>query len=778
MFVAIGKVSVRFRWLVVIGWILITIVSVRVFPGLNTISQSNNSAFLPANSPSESAAKLAVPFQNSALSTMTLIVARASGSLTSADQDAIDQVEASIRTLPNVVSVRDLGVSRDGAARQATIAADVRAFSAGPSTKLVDAIRSDLHSASARSGLEMHLTGALALAIDNNKSSQSSQQNTTLFSIVFIIALLLLVFRAPLAPIITLLPAGLVLALSGPVITGAANHLGISVSSITQILLIVLILGAGTDYGLFLIYRVREELRRGLSPADAVVKAVSTVGETITFSAFTVIAALLSLGLAQFGLYQGLGPALAIGIFLMLLAGLTLLPALLTIFGRAVFWPTSTRQVGVQPVGVWGRLTGGLVRRPLVTLIVGIVFFGGLALGTLNAPVTGFADQGSGPSGADSTLGMTLVANHYPSATTNVTQALMRFPQPIWSDPSVLTVAQQRLASIGGVRTVLGPLTPNGIPLTAAQLSALHQGLGAPQALSPIEPAALQASVPVEIYNAYRGTAQYISPDSQTIAFVMVLQDSGGGPTELSAVPRLRDAVSSASAASGASQSGVLGLNEFAYDVDQVSSSDLSHIIPIVAVLIALLLAAVLRSLIAPLYLVVSVVLSYLAALGLVTLVFVRIGGQDGLNFVLPFFMFVFLMALGSDYNILVMTRIREEAHTKPLRQAVTDAVSITGGTITTAGTILAGTFVVLGLAAGGGAGAGQVQQIALGIAGGVLMDTFLVRTLLVPSMVMLLGKWNWWPSPLFKQAEPLEQQAVGAAAPVDAASWVADERA
>jgi RND superfamily putative drug exporter len=163
------------------------------------------------------------------------------------------------------------------------------------------------------------------------------------------------------------------------------------------------------------------------------------------------------------------------------------------------------------------------------------------------------------------------------------------------------------------------------------------------------------------------------------------------------------------------------------------------------------------RSLIAPLYLVVSVVISYLAALGLVAIAFVHIGGQDGIQFILPFLMFVFLMALGSDYNILVMTRIREEAHTKSLRAAVKDAVSITGTTVTTAGLILAGTFAVLGFAGSGTNGGAQIQQIGFGIAAGVLMDTFLVRTLLVPSVVILLGHWNWWPSPLFKQSVTLQ---------------------
>ncbi len=200
--------------------------------------------------------------------------------------------------------------------------------------------------------------------------------------------------------------------------------------------------------------------------------------------------------------------------------------------------------------------------------------------------------------------------------------------------------------------------------------------------------------------------------------------------------------------AAGATASGVFGEVAFAYDVSHISGTDLERIIPVVAVLIAMLLAIVLRSLVAPLYLVASIVLSYLAALGLVGIIFVHLGGQDGLNFILPFLMFVFLMALGSDYNILIMSRIREEAHTLPLRDAVARAIGRTGSTITTAGMILGGTFAVLAVA-GGSAGGGQIQQIGYGVAAGVLMDTFLLRSLLVPSLVVLLGRWNWWPSRL-----------------------------
>ena len=180
-------------------------------------------------------------------------------------------------------------------------------------------------------------------------------------------------------------------------------------------------------------------------------------------------------------------------------------------------------------------------------------------------------------------------------------------------------------------------------------------------------------------------------------------------------------------------------------------------------IVLALLLAIVLRSLVAPLYLVVSVGLSYLASLGLAVLVFVVIGGQDGINFVLPFFMFIFIMALGQDYNILVMTRIREEAHHAPIKVAVRRAVEATGTTVTSAGLILAGTFGVLTAT-----GNTQVQEIGLGLAAGILLDTFFVRTLLVPSVVVLLGRWNWWPSRLSDEDHSHDPVAPGDEGPQD----------
>jgi RND superfamily putative drug exporter len=722
---------------------VVVVVCVQLLPSLASVSKATNSAFLPASSPSERAAQLASPFQNSKLAAATLVAASSSSPLTEVEQQAITKFEVTLRTLPRVRLVRDLGISPNGKARQALIEAAVPAFGGGNASQLVHSIRSDFKAASVP-GLSFYLTGDLPTIIDSQQSSKHSQSLTQLFSVVFILALLQVAFRALLAPLVTLLPAALVLTLAGPVVA-EATHIGVQVSVITQVLLIVLVLGAGTDYGLFLVFRVREELRRGLEPQAAVVKAVSTVGESITFSALTVIVALLSLVLAQFGIYQSLGPALAIGIGLMLLAGLTLLPALLAIFGRAVFWPTRTVREDRPRTGIYATLAKRVVRRPLWILVAGVAVFGGIATGALTSTTAGFGNT-STPSGTNSAAGAAVLARDFPASNVQASAVLFRLPYSVWSNPAILATAQADLARSQQFRTVVGALAASR--LTPAEVSALQAELGAPGLLPPAEPGG--AAVSPELYNSYRELAQFISPDGHTIQFsTLLLHNNDNSALALAAVPAVRTAVAQVASRIGAEENGIFGILPFAYDVQNISNTDLVHIIPVVAVLIALLLALVLRSLVAPVYLVVSVVLSYLATLGLVSVVFVHILGQDGINFLLPFLLFVFLMALGSDYNILMMTRIREEVQLMPLRQAIQRAVAMTGTTISTAGLVLGGTFAVLGLAGGGTSGAAEIQQIGFGVAAGVFMDTFIIRTLVVPSAAVLLGRWNWWPSRL-----------------------------
>lgn len=759
-FDAVARYSVRFRWFIVIGWIVVTVLAIRFLPSLASVSQTNNTNFLPADSPSMQAARLAAPFQKIDQTPLPVIVVRQGQALTTADRTAISALLAKLEKVPTVVAARDAGTSPDGQAEQLVVLSNLQqgAGNDNSAKTLVDNLRAAISQTNLPAGLEAHVAGQVASQVDTQAQSGVQGNKIDLISIIFIFVLLLLIFRSVLAPLVTLIPAALVVELAGPVIA-EATKLGLQVSALSQFMLIVLVLGAGTDYGLFLVFRVREELRNGLEPREAIVHALGRVGESITFSAGTVIAALLSLLAATFGIYQSLGAPLAIGIALMLLAGLTLLPALLAIFGRAVFWPSNTR-AGDSRAGIWGRVATRVVRRPGLTLAIGLVFFGALAIASLNNKPAGFGESLSAPSGSDSALGNAALAQHFPVSSANPTNVIFKLSQPAWADPSALTTATQELSKAAVFSNVVGPLNPNGATLSLQEYQKLHSELGSANALPPEPPANI--TVTPQQYQIYRATANYVSADGKTILFETSL--SAGDPAStaaLNATPAVRQAVDQVGRDMGASQWGVAGEAPALYDISSVSNRDLRQVIPIAIVVIGFLLAAVMRSGIAPLYLIASVALSYIAALGLAVVVFIDFGSQEGLTFFLPFLMFLFLLALGEDYNILVMTRIREEAHHLPLREAVQRALTTTGTTVTSAGLVLAGTFAVFAVVIGGGPGTAQFRAIGFGLALGVLMDTFLVRTLLVPSTVVLLGRWNWWPT---KLGQHLAESPSGAA--------------
>ena len=744
MFAALGRFTVRFRWLIIAGWIVATVVLVTCLPALSSVEKSSNSEFLPVSAASVQAGTLAAPFGSTTHSDVTYVAVATTGSLTAADNAAIDRAEQAIRSIPRVAAVLDQGSSADGRAHRALIELSMPSSSTTKvKTATVSGIRSTFATSGAPAHVSMHLTGGMAESVDQQNQNGHTQTLIELLSVLFIVALLFLTFRSLLAPFVALLPSAVALIASGPIIA-ESTHLGVQVSDLTPILLTVVLLGAGTDYGLFLIFRVREELRRGKDIDDAVSFSLCKVGESITFSGLTVIGALITVVIATFGLYQGLGPALAIGIAVALLANLTLLPALLAVLGRSVFWPRIPR-VGQLGGGTWGRIAGRVVGRPVLTLVIGLVIFGGLALSMLAYAPTGFGDPPA-PATSDSGRGQAVLSSSFPTGQANPTSVLFRLPVSVWTEPQQLAVAQQGLSRSGVFSAVTGALNPDGVPVAPTSLAQAHDQLAAqgPAAELPEAPAAGD-SVPPAAYRAYLGSAQFISPDGHVIQYQVTLRAGPSTSTAAAdAIPAVRVAVGKVAHSIGATASGVNGYAAEASDVGTISANDLFTILPIVMLVLALLLAIVLRSLVAPVYLVLSVGLSYLASLGLAVLVFELIGGQDGINFVLPFFMFIFIMALGQDYNILVMTRIREEAHHASIRVAVRRALEATGTTVTSAGLILAGTFGVLTVT-----GDTQVQEIGLGLAAGILLDTFLVRTLLVPSVVVLLGRWNWWPSKL-----------------------------
>ncbi len=834
IFRAIGKFAVKFRWVVLALWIVAAIAIPKALPSLASVTQGNNSAFLPASAPSQQAANLAAPLGFSTSTVPIPVVAAVStGSFSAADQAWLGTLATDLGKVPTVVKVRELGQSQvpgpngvDGQAAQLQVQSNVSTGNETAVTGLVDNLRAAIASASPPAGMQVHLAGDFAVNVDQQKQSGKTGNQVQDVAFVFILVLLLLIFRALLAPLITVIPALLSVAIAGPIIAELANH-GLKVSQLSQLLLIVLVLGAGTDYGLFLVFRVRERLREGDNSKDAVVNALTKVGESITFSAFTVIAALLSLLFATFQIYSNLGIPLAIGIGVMLLAGLTLLPALLAIFGRwaffpsrtfwitqktpvARFWPlwlilqfvlkplrlllnlitfgwlmkgwlawgtrvrTSTRP-GAEVTGVWGRIAARVLKRPAVALTIGVIVFGALSAAVVNYQAAGFGGTISAPAGTDSAAGTDLLNKYFPSTAANPTNLVYTLSVPAWQDATAIQAATTQLAGDKDVFAgVTGPLNPvGGTGFTPAEYSQLHALLGSGPfpATPPAEPAAatatgITATQWAQAYQLYRATAQFVSADGKTIQFEASL--TAGDPSTtaaLSAVPAVRTATAEAVPTLHATAYGVAGEAPAIYDINAISNSDLAHVIPIAILVIGVLLALVMRSLIAPLYLIASVALSYFAALGLAVLIFIELGHGDGITFILPFLLFIFLLALGEDYNILVMTRIREEAHHLPLREAVTRAVSVTGTTVTSAGLVLAGTFAVFAIVGGSGSGGSQVRDIGYGLAVGIIMDTFVVRTVLVPCTVVLLGRWNWWPSKLHMDAPAAGTDAVGASA-------------
>jgi RND superfamily putative drug exporter len=781
-FAGLGRFSVRSRWLVIAAWIVITVVSVKSLPSMGSEVNNDNSDFLPASAPSSQAAKLAQPLLGSISKQSQIFIVAAivhgagadravgePGRLTLADVAAIRRETVAAQAVPKVTKARVIGVSLDGQAADILVTAQVGLENVADQSPVVKDLEKTFAKVGAPPGLQFHLAGTVATNVANQATANRTGNKIQLLSFVFIIVLLLLIFRSVLAPLITLAPAGIALVVSMRYIGVLGQH-GLKVSEITELLLIVLLLGAGTDYGLFLVFRTREEIRSGLPPRDAVARALARVGESITASAATVIFALLSLLLASFGFYHDLAAPLALGVAVMLITGLTLLPALLAVFGRAAFWPTRVKpEEGGEKEGWWGRVAGRLVTRPAITLGVGVVLFGGLSVAAIGYYSSGFGGALSAPAGSDEAAGNALLARHFPATSANPANVIFRYAQPVWGDPTVLLEAQRSLTASGLFSQLAGPLDPNGTAVSPTALTSLHDRLGPPLALPLSEPAALQALLPAREYTAYRSLVQFISADGRVVQFEASLKIGSQDSTPaLHATPEVRRAVEAAARASGATGNGLAGEAAALYDVSSTANHDLVDIVPVAILAIGLLLALVLRSLVAPAYLIVSVGLSYLAALGVSTLVFIDIAGTTGITFILPFLMFIFLLALGEDYNILVMTRIREEARRYPLAQAVAHAIGRTGPTVTSAGMVLAGTFAVLAFEAGNGPGASQIRDVGFGLGIGVLMDTFLVRTLLVPSTVALLGRANWWPGRLASAGQGAQPPGPGSPRPAE----------
>ncbi|MFC9491826.1 MMPL family transporter, partial [Streptomyces hydrogenans] len=539
-------------------------------------------------------------------------------------------------------------------------------------------------------GLRTGFTGGLAELVDRADGEKTTRLVVGLVMLGLIVLVNVLVFRSVLAAFVPLLAVSVVGGAAAGTVVGAALLTGFALDPGTPSMIGTVLVGIGVDYFLFLLFRFREELRRRPEEHHRLVAAdvAGRVGTAVTSAALTIVAAFATLGVATFGQFRVLGPSVAVSVLVMLLASLTLMPALLAVAGRRMFWPSKSLKKPGSP-GLAGR-TGELVaRRPLLVFVASAALLGALAVGVAGVRM----DFGAGgtPRG---------------TAAADTAQEIAGALPPGVSDPTTVYVTADdgRALDADGLRVLRGALS--GV-----------DGVG---------------SVAAPVFDADRTAARldaYLTVDARSER-----------ARELVAGP-VREAVREATPPGLTAHVG--GTAAVFADVETAVDRDLRTVFPVAAALIALILVVLLRSLAAPVVLMLAVGLCFAATLGAAALVFQHLGGAPGVNFVLPLVLFLFVVALGTDYNILVSDRLREEmARGGPARAAVARAVRHTAPAIATAGVVLAASFGALAVNADP-----STRQLGFATALGILLSAFVLSLLLVPSAAALLGRGMWWPS-------------------------------
>jgi RND superfamily putative drug exporter len=525
-------------------------------------------------------------------------------------------------------------------------------------------------------------------------------------ALVAVLLILLLVYRSVLLPFVIILSAVFALGLACAIVYALAERDLVRVDGQVQGILSILVIGASTDYALLLAARFREELASGQDRAAAVLAAVRRSFGAVTASAATVALGLLALLASDLTNNRALGPVGAIGIVCAVLSTLTFLPAVLALFGRAAYWPARPKpsDATAEGHGVWRRVAALVDRAPRRVWVSTALVLTAFAAFSTTLSAKGVPLDEIFVNDAPSVAAQETLGRHFPGGSGN--------PVVIIADAdraSEVTAAAERTEGVASAGTV----SASGRP-----------GAG--------EPLVVDGRVRIDA----------------------TLEAAADSDTAKETVRRLRDEVHALPGADAL----VGGFTAQQYDTQRTAERDRAIIVPVVLGIIMLILVLLLRSLLIPVLLVATVALNFLATLGVSALVFEKLLGFSGTDASVPLYGFVFLVALGVDYNIFLMSRVREETRTHGTRQGVLRGLTTTGGVITSAGVVLAATFaalMVIPLA--------FLVQIAFIVAFGVLLDTLVVRSLLVPALVVDIGPKAWWPSTLAGMRESGHAPAKGA---------------
>jgi RND superfamily putative drug exporter len=692
VFSGLGRLATRHPWLVIVGWIVASVVVIATAPKLS--ATSDQSEFLPGKYESIRAAKLqtdAFP-QADAVGALVVFDRTDGGKLTAADtaevQHVVTELNAEVDPVFSGVVVQPPSQNKLVQLAVVGIAKDKNPYDPD-AIDGAKTLRARAHAAVDGTDLTVGITGAAAQALDSQDASSKALTIVGLTTLGLILLLMVVIFRSVILAVFPLLVIGLVSQVALGLI-GAANKIfDLKTDSSIEVILIVVLFGIGTDYILFFLFRYRERLRLGEQHKDAVFEAIARAGEAILSAGGAVIVSFMALILSSLGIFKSIGPALAIAVAVTVLAALTLVPAVVSLIGTKIFWPAKAWKK--EPTFArFGAIGHSLGRRPAWYAAAS-----GLVLAVLAVFALGFnpnfdlGDSGA-PETVESAVALKTLETGFPPGATDPTTVLLH--------------------------------SANGAPLDRAETTAYAAQLSKAQGVGSVAPAQL-------------------SPDQQTASYSVVLDSDPTSDAALAAVKGPVRTAAHANAPPG-TEALVGGTTSVFADFQKAMNRDYKVVFPVAAVVIAIILALLLRSLVAPWYLMASVGLGFGATLGAAVIVFQHLQGKEGLIFLLPIYIYLFVVALGTDYNILMIARLREEAREgRSARDAAAQAVMHAGPTVAAAGLILSGTFASLML--GGNA---LLTALGFSISFGIFVAAFVMAMFFTPSLTALIGHAAWWP--------------------------------
>ncbi len=693
--------------LLILVWLVGASIGGPYFGRVGEVSSNEQTSYLPTSADATTVQKLLGEFRDSESIPAVLIFT----SVAPIDGHTLEQLQSQVDSIAQVGGVNGgaspLFESEDGHAAQSFVPID----SSAEIGEVVDSIRSAI-SVDLPEGVEVYVTGPAGFTADLLDAFSGVDGLLLLVALIAVFIILVLVYRSILLPVAVLSTSLFALCVALLTVWWLAKAGILLLSGQTQGILFILVIGAATDYALLYTARYREELRRNQNKWDATMAALKGSFEPILASGSTVIAGLLCLLLSDLKSNSTLGPVAAIGIGFAMLSALTLLPTILFAFGRSAFWPkrpqyqpdSPSAEDGDYTSGIWGRIGRLIQRRPrTIWMATTAVLLVG-AVGVPQLQATGVAQSDLVLGQSEARDGQVALGEHFPGG--------LGSPAYVVTDQNYLQEVADILLNSGGVESVSvsSADSPSGTaPVTAEGISAFG-----PPGTPPPAPTVVNGQVLLQA----------------------TLTEAADSPEAEETVRELRSDLAGIAL--------VGGVTATAIDTNDASVHDRNLIIPIVLIVILLILMLLLRAVVAPILLVLTTVISFGTAMGISALIFNGVFQFPGADAAVPLFGFVFLVALGIDYNIFLMTRVREESLTHGTREGVLRGLWATGGVITSAGLVLAATFAALAVIP-----ILFLLQLAFIVAFGVLIDTFIVRSLLVPALVYDIGPAVWWPSKL-----------------------------